>query len=244
MKFWIAENPLSGDKFTIETDDISETKADIREAVVFKRERKSKWKVLVLNMKSSGAGISDLIWSGPFEKDLETPVDEGAPEIDVLDEGIDVLEDLETPMDEGSPETDVSNSDIDVLEEQEPIGIGIPKVRVWKRKRHSAETRAKMKIARNKRPPASDETRKKMSESHKGKVFTEEHKRNLSWSHKHQKDVVVTIASLTNEAAQTRMEQPAGYKPREDKDKDKDKRKPDCMTKEEAENAGIEDPVC
>jgi len=48
----------------------------------------------------------------------------------------------------------------------------------WKMPPMTDEHRRNMIIARNNRPPVSDETRKKMSDSHKGKVRTDEHKRN------------------------------------------------------------------
>ena len=48
----------------------------------------------------------------------------------------------------------------------------------WKMPPITDEHRANLKIARNKRKPVSDDTRKKMSDSHKGKVRTEEHKKN------------------------------------------------------------------
>jgi hypothetical protein len=48
----------------------------------------------------------------------------------------------------------------------------------WKMPPMTDEHRANLKIARNNRKPISDDTRKKMSDSHKGKVRTEEHKKN------------------------------------------------------------------
>lgn len=49
--------------------------------------------------------------------------------------------------------------------------------RYWLGKKFSEEHKAKLKEARNKRPPASEETRAKMSKARKGKQWSEEHRR-------------------------------------------------------------------
>ena len=48
-----------------------------------------------------------------------------------------------------------------------------------KGKPKSEEHKRKLKIARNKRGPMSEESKRKMSETKKGKVFTAEHRENL-----------------------------------------------------------------
>jgi len=56
--------------------------------------------------------------------------------------------------------------------------IGGPRTSGWKMPPMTDEHRANLTAARRNRKPASEETRKKMSDSHKGKVRTEEHKKN------------------------------------------------------------------
>lgn len=54
----------------------------------------------------------------------------------------------------------------------------------WIGRKHTDETRKKMSVSRNCRLPDSAETRKKKSEAMKGKVFSEEHKKNMSEAQK------------------------------------------------------------
>lgn len=62
--------------------------------------------------------------------------------------------------------------------------IAIDAVATNRGRKFSEEHVRKMTEARHKRPPISEESRKRMSEAHKGQRLTEEHKRKLSESGK------------------------------------------------------------
>lgn len=61
----------------------------------------------------------------------------------------------------------------------------------------SEETKRKHKAARNKRPPASDETRRKMSEARRGRKMSEETKRKISEANKGKRRTVAERTKMS-----------------------------------------------